>query len=132
MARVLDRLPQRRVTNPAPPKDPLPTQRTRSAGDASRARCSTDRAGWRNATLDERMAALRAQAFGSEPNGNQAGADRAAVMVGDVMRYSRLAYGLVLQIDQARGVLALNGWLTGEACEWIDRLVIAAARDMAD
>jgi hypothetical protein len=53
-------------------------------------------------------------------------------MVGDVMRYSRLIHRLELTIDQARGVLDLNGWLTEEACEWIDRLVIAVARDMTD
>jgi hypothetical protein len=113
MARVLDRLPQRRSGRP---------RRPRPAGP--------DRIGWGFAD-GEGAAQRRAALYASEPNGNAAGIDRAAVMVGDVMRYAA-AFGLTLTIEQARGILDRCGWLTYDAMTWIDRLIVAAARDLAD
>jgi hypothetical protein len=42
------------------------------------------------------------------------------------------AFAIELTDDQARGVLERCGWLIYAACEWIDRLIAAAACDLAD
>jgi hypothetical protein len=117
MARALDRLPQRRGGRPSI------VQRT----------AGVDRVGWGDGAAAKRASAIarRAALCGFEPNGTAAGTDRAAVMVGDVMRYAA-AFGLELTIEQARGILDRCGWLTYTACAWIDRLIVAAARDLAD
>jgi hypothetical protein len=115
MARILKRLPE-------PPSTPDDRCRAPSAG--------TNRAGWNLATSDLQRAALRAlrSGRGTEPNGNAAGIERAAITVGDVMRYAQSAHGLTLTIEQARGVLDRCGWLTYSPMEWIDRLIAAAAK----
>jgi hypothetical protein len=111
MACLLDRFPQRRRS---------------SSGTISRPPVM-DRVGCGLATTAGNLA-RRAHALGDDPNDNQAGTDRAAVMAGDVMRYAA-GVGLELTIEQARGVLDRCGWLTYGAMTWIDRLVVAAARD---
>jgi hypothetical protein len=65
------------------------------------------------------------------PNGNAAGRRSASDAVDDIQRYAA-AFAIELTDDQARGVLERCGWLIYAACEWIDRLIAAAARDRAD
>jgi hypothetical protein len=104
MARVLDRLPSpQRRSRRCVGSDPLPP----------------DRVGWGLSSI------ARDTGYGVEPNGNQAGADRAAVMAGDVVRYAA-QFGISLTPAQSQSVLDRNGWLVYAAMGWIDRLVLAA------
>jgi hypothetical protein len=111
MARVLDRLPASRRERP-------------SSGTTQHA-AGQDRAGWGLATTDARLRAAL-DLFGHEPNTNAAGRARATGAVADVQRYAA-AFGLDLNDEQARGVLARCGWLTYGAMDWIDRLVGAVS-----
>jgi hypothetical protein len=127
MPRQLERLP-----DPLPHKAPRRRRAPpRSAGEAVRALQVDDRVGW--GRVDE-QAQLRAAlaVFGQEPNTNAAGKQRAARMVVDVQHYARACYRLDLTDAQARVVLDRVGWLVYDAMDWIDRLIAAAARDLAD
>jgi hypothetical protein len=116
MARVLDRLP--------PPHRNLSTGAPRTAG-AGRVRWGSGDA----TTAAQLHAAL--EHLDQAPNGNAAGRRSASDAVDDIQRYAA-AFAIELTDDQARGVLERCGWLIYAACEWIDRLIAAAARDLAD
>jgi hypothetical protein len=115
MARVLDRLPS--------PHRNLSTGAPRTAG--------AGRVPWGSGEATA-AAQLRAalELLDQAPNGNAAGRRSASDAVDDIQRYA--AFAIELTDDQARGVLERCGWLIYAACEWIDRLIAASARDLAD